>query len=264
MYKEIRARSVAKAVSHRILGTLTTTLIAFFFTGRWSIALTIGGVEVVSKILIFYFHERAWDRIPFGRRRCQPAVLWLTGLPCSGKTTIADGVCQALKKKGLPVEHLDGDTIRNLFPKTGFSKEERNAHIQRVGYLASKLEKHGVFVIASFISPYEETRQLVRGLCHNFVEIYLSTPLAVCEQRDVKGLYRKAREGKIESYTGISDPYEVPVRPELQMDTSQIAPEDAVAMVVAYVEKHFVRKVMKKKMRQARRLVQTSVPLAAE
>jgi len=264
IYKEIRTRSIAKATSHRILGTLTTTLIAFFFTGQLAIALTIGGVEIISKLFIYYFHERIWDKISFGKKRCQPAVLWFTGLPCSGKTTTAKEVYKTLKKRSLPVEHLDGDTIRNLFPNTGFSKGARDSHIQRVGYLASKLEQHGVFVIASFISPYEETRRFVRQLCHNFVEIYLSTPLEICEARDIKGLYKQAREGSIKWYTGISDPYEVPTNPEIEIDTSKISLETAVEQIVNYLEKHFMRKLTREKKPREKELSQIPITSVVE
>lgn len=169
-------------------------------------------------------------------KKLKPAVLWFTGLSGSGKSTVSERVYPILKERGYRVEHLDGDVIRDIFPKTGFSKEDRNAHIKRVGYLASRLQAHGVFVIGSFISPYKESREFVRNLCEDFVEIYISTPLEECERRDVKGLYEKARKGEITQFTGIDDPYEAPENPELEIDTTDISVDKAVDMVLEYLE----------------------------
>lgn len=168
--------------------------------------------------------------------KLKPAVLWFTGLSGSGKSTISEKVYPILKNRGYRTEHLDGDAIRDIFPKTGFGKEDRIAHIKRVGYLASRLQAHGVFVIGSFISPYKESRDFVRNLCEDFIEIYISTPLEECERRDVKGLYEKARSGEIKQFTGIDDPYEEPENPELEIDTTNITIDKAVEMVIAYLE----------------------------
>ena len=159
-------------------------------------------------------------------------VLWLTGLPASGKSTLAQEVCKVLENKGLAVEHLDGDNIRELFPQTGFDRASRNAHIRRMGFLASKLEKHGVVVVASFISPYRESREAVRKMCRNFYEVYLNTPLEICKSRDPKGLYRQAMEGKIMNFTGIQDPYEPPQHPQLVLDTSKFSILEATDQIL--------------------------------
>ena len=161
-----------------------------------------------------------------------PAVIWLTGLPGSGKSTIAERVVEYLSKNGDRVEHLDGDIVRKLFPQTGFTKEERDRHIRRVGYLAALLEKHDVTVVASFISPYREAREFVRSLCKNFIEVHIATPLEVCEQRDPKGLYAKARKGEIKDFTGIDDPYEEPLKPDLRIDTTHQTVEESVKVVI--------------------------------
>jgi adenylylsulfate kinase len=150
-------------------------------------------------------------------------VLWFTGLPASGKSTLAEEIYNILDEKGYDLEHLDGDKVREQFPNTGFDRVAREDHIRRVGFMASKLEKHGVIVIASFISPYRDSRNSVRKMCQNFYEIYLNTPLEVCKQRDPKGLYRRAMEGKITNFTGIQEPYEPPIQPELILDTSQLS-----------------------------------------
>lgn len=166
----------------------------------------------------------------------KPTVLWFTGLSGSGKSTISEKVYAFLKDQGYEIEHLDGDAVREVFPTTGFSKEERNSHVKRVGFVASLLQKHGVFVVASFISPYQDARDFVRDMCEDFTEIHISTPLKVCEERDVKGLYAKARSGEIDNFTGISDPYEEPEDPELSIDTTDISVDEGVQMVIEYLE----------------------------
>jgi len=166
----------------------------------------------------------------------KPTVLWFTGLSGSGKSTISEKVYARLKEEGYEVEHLDGDAVREVFPSTGFSKEERDNHVKKVGFIASLLQKHGVFVVASFISPYQDARDFVRDRCEDFTEVYISTPLDVCEARDVKGLYEKARAGEIDNLTGISDPYEPPEDPELDIDTTDITPEEGVQMVFDYLQ----------------------------
>ncbi len=160
-------------------------------------------------------------------------VLWFTGLSGSGKSTIARGLVDALEQRGVPVEYLDGDTIRDIFPGTGFSREERDAHIRRVGYLASRLERHGITVVASLVSPYRASRDFVGGLCQRFTEIWVATPLEECERRDVKGLYARARRGEIRQFTGIDDPYEAPLDPDLVLETTDLTVEAAVATVLA-------------------------------
>ena len=123
-----------------------------------------------------------------------PAVIWFTGLPASGKSSVADWLAAELgRTASTRLERLDGDAIRQVFPETGFTKADRDAHIRRVGFLASRLEAHGVTVVASFVSPYRDTRTFVRGLCHRFIEVYVSTPLEECERRDPKGLYARGR-----------------------------------------------------------------------
>jgi adenylylsulfate kinase len=169
-------------------------------------------------------------------RRLEPAVLWFTGLSGAGKSTIAREVCERLSTVGVPVEYLDGDTIRDIFPNTGFSRAERDAHVRRVGFLASRLEHHGIFVVCALISPYRESRMSVRRLCRRFVEIYVSTPLHECERRDVKGLYGRARRGEITNFTGLDDPYEPPVDPELQIDTSAVSLSEATDLVMGVLE----------------------------
>ncbi len=160
-------------------------------------------------------------------------VLWFTGLSGSGKSTIATKVHEELERQGRDVEYMDGDALREVFPNTGFSREEREEHLRRTGYMASRLAAHGVTVVASFVSPYRESRDFIRKLCRDFVEIYVATPLDECERRDVKGLYARARRGEIRNFTGIDDPYEPPEHPELTLDTRALSVDECVAKVLA-------------------------------
>jgi adenylylsulfate kinase len=186
-------------------------------------------------MLLYFGHERLWNNVHYGIRERRPAVIWLTGLSGSGKSTIAEKLYEEMIKRNLRVEHLDGDRVREIFPRTGFTKEERDRHIRRIGFLASMLEKNGVFVIASFIAPYKESRDFVRNSCINYKEIYLSTPLEECEKRDPKGLYAKVRSGEIKNFTGVDDPYEIPENPALTIDTSKYSIEESTKMVLKAV-----------------------------
>ena len=159
------------------------------------------------------------------------SVLWFTGLPAAGKSTLAVAVCDALATHGLRIERLDGDAVRVLAP-TGFGRADRDAHVTRVGFMASRLEHHGITVVCALISPYQEARQRVRAMCRRFIEIYVATPLEECERRDPKGLYARARRGEITNLTGVNDPYEPPQQPELVLDTSKLSVDEAVALVL--------------------------------
>ncbi|HZN98592.1 MAG TPA: adenylyl-sulfate kinase [Gemmatimonadales bacterium] len=174
-----------------------------------------------------------------GGTRAAAPVLWFTGLSGSGKTTIAIRVHQELVRRGVEVEYIDGDALREVFPQTGFTRAEREEHLRRTGYMASRLSVHGVTVVASFVSPYRESRDFIRRLCPNFAEIYVATPLEECERRDVKGLYARARRGELRNFTGIDDPYETPERPELTLDTQALSVEQCVAKVLEQFEEQF-------------------------
>ncbi len=148
-------------------------------------------------------------------------VLWFTGLSGSGKSSVADKVSEKLKKSNQHIERLDGDVVRQTLTKDlGFSKEDRDENIKRIGFVASMLSKNGVGVLASFISPYKQQRDNLRQETTNFMEVYCKCPLEVCEKRDTKGLYAKARSGEIKNFTGVSDPYQEPENPEIVLDTS--------------------------------------------
>lgn len=160
-------------------------------------------------------------------------TVWFTGLSGAGKTTICQAVEQALRLQNCKVEVLDGDIIReNLTKGLGFSKEDRDENIRRIGFVAHLLTRNGVIVLVSAISPYRAMREEVRQRIGNFVEVYVSTPLEVCEQRDVKGLYKRARAGQIKQFTGIDDPYEPPLSPEVECKTQQETIDQSVTKVL--------------------------------
>lgn len=164
-----------------------------------------------------------------------PAVLWLTGLSGAGKTTIAQALVARLTAAGAEAELIDGDVMRQVFPGTGFTRADRDAHVRRVGYLASRLEAHGTTVVAALISPYRDSRAFVRAACRRFVEIHVATDLAECERRDPKGLYRRARAGEITQFTGIDDPYEPPAAPEIVVDTMRESADAAADRILAWL-----------------------------
>jgi adenylylsulfate kinase len=168
--------------------------------------------------------------------RSDAPVFWFTGLSGSGKSTIAVRVHEELVRRGIDAEYIDGDALREVFPHTGFTRVDREEHLRRTGYMASRLAAHGVTVVASFVSPYRESREFIRKLCPAFAEIYVATPLEECERRDVKGLYARARRGELTNFTGIDDPYEVPEHPELTLDTRTLSVEQSVARVLALYE----------------------------
>jgi adenylyl-sulfate kinase len=164
-------------------------------------------------------------------------TLWFTGLSGAGKTTMALAVENELRARGLKVERLDGDTVRqSLTRDLGFSKEDRDKNIERVTFVAKLLSRNGVAVLASFISPYRETRAMVRRETTNFVEVFVNAPLDVCVARDVKGMYAKAFRGEIKEFTGVSDPYEEPDKPEITLNTHLETVEESLAKCLAYLE----------------------------
>ncbi len=159
-------------------------------------------------------------------------TLWLTGLSGAGKTTITQALEKKLREGGYGIEVLDGDVVRtNLTKGLGFSKEDRDENIRRIGFVANLLTRHGVIVLVSAISPYREIREEVKGKIGDFVEVFVNAPLAVCEGRDVKGLYAKARKGEIKGFTGIDDPYEPPTNPEVECRTDLETLEESVDKV---------------------------------
>ncbi len=167
-------------------------------------------------------------------------VVWLTGRPSSGKTTLSQYIKEQLCGAGHKVEWLDGDVVRHeLCRDLGFSMEDRNENVRRIGFVAELLSRNGIIVLVSAISPYRAARAEVRQRVGNFIEVYVNAPLSVCQSRDVKGLYRKAQNGELKGLTGFDDPYEPPLWPEVQCRTGEETIEESARKVIACIGSAF-------------------------
>jgi len=164
-------------------------------------------------------------------------TLWFTGLSGAGKSTLSEAVEAKLRARGCPVEVLDGDIVRmNLSKGLSFSKEDRDINVRRIGFVANLLSRNGVVAITAAISPYRAIRDEIRRMTKNFVEVYVDASLEVCEARDVKGLYAKARAGEIKEFTGIDDPYEPPLNPEVVCHTAEESIEESTNKIISKLE----------------------------
>jgi adenylylsulfate kinase len=164
-------------------------------------------------------------------------VVWLTGLSGAGKSTVAAKLAPTLAERGHRVELLDGDEVRtNLCQGLGFSRADRDTNVARIGYVAGKLAKHGVAVLVAAISPYRQARDQVRAQVDHFVEVHVAAPVATCAERDPKGLYAKALTGEIQHFTGVSDPYEPPLAPEVTLHTEAQTVDESVHQVIAWLQ----------------------------
>ncbi|HKV42082.1 MAG TPA: adenylyl-sulfate kinase [Blastocatellia bacterium] len=171
------------------------------------------------------------------------AVIWFTGLSGAGKTTLSQAISSKLIQESLRVEALDGDQVReNLSKGLGFSKEDRDANVRRIGFVARLLARNGVVVLASAISPYRQSRDDVKSLVEEdgvrFVEVFVTCPMDVLVERDVKGLYKKALAGEIKNFTGVSDPYEDPLSPDIVVDSSKEQVERSVQRLLSFLRKN--------------------------
>ncbi len=241
MYKETNKRSLVKGISWRLVATTTTVLIVYFFFGRLDLALAAGVVETILKIMLYWAHERVWMKIRWGKQKIEPFNLWFTGLPLSGKTTIADRVYEKLKELDIPLERIDSKDIRELIPNVGFSREERNRHMIRIGHLIQTLQNNSISTIASFVSPYRESRKTIRQMVKNNVVVYVKADVESCKQRDYKGVYEKALRGELQNFSGINDVYEEPQHAEIVIDTDKLSVDEAVEKIVNYIKKNNVK-----------------------
>ena len=215
---------------------------------------SISGTQVREKYLNNGRRLPAWFTRPevaeilaeaYPPRHRQGVCIWFTGLSGAGKSTTAEVLTVLLEQHGRQVTVLDGDVVRtNLSKGLGFSKEDRDTNVRRIGYVAAEIVRHGGVVIAAAVSPYRVTRNEVRNMIgeDRFIQVFVDTPLDVCEQRDVKGMYARARRGEITGFTGIDDPYEPPVSPEITLDTLKLTPEENARLILRYVQEGgFVR-----------------------
>jgi adenylylsulfate kinase len=187
-----------------------------------------------------YWHQGKISRLEREQRNAHKSfVLWFTGLSASGKSTFAQAVEHALHQRGLQVMVLDGDNVRHgLCSDLGFKAEDRNENLRRIGEVAKLFVEAGIIVLAAFVSPYRKDREQVRSMLPHgdFYEVFCDCDLSVCEERDPKGLYKKARAGEIRNFTGISDPYEPPVKPDMVFDTGRSSVEENLTKLIGQLE----------------------------
>jgi adenylylsulfate kinase len=222
----LNKKNITKSISYRIYSSLITFIIAYILTQNLTASISIGILDSIIKIFSYYFFEGIWAKITGIKNK--PCVIFLTGLSGSGKTTIANALMEKYKKSGVVPVLLDGDEIRKVIQQNGFDEASRKKHNLNVGYMASLLEAQGNVVIVSLISPYADVRNTIREMCKHFIEVYLSTDINVCIQRDPKGLYAKALKGELKDFTGISAPYFAPEKPEVNIDTNIVSIKNSV------------------------------------
>jgi len=232
-----KKRSWLKSILWRVIGIFLLGGLGWWLTGNWQqttlIVITFHGIRMV----LYYYYERVWEHIDWGwsLAKVNPGgvTIWFTGLPSSGKSTIAEALAARLKGDGYKVERLDGDIIRqHLWRELGFTKEDRDENIRRAAFLAGLFTRNSIMTITTFISPYRELRRQARESIGAFVEVYVKCPVEVCMQRDPKGLYRKALAGEISNFTGVSDPYEEPLNPEVLIESDKETVEESVTKVM--------------------------------
>ncbi len=240
MQRDSRRRTVLKAVTWRTSATLTTTVLVYLFTGELSVAIEVGLLEFVAKLVFYYAHERLWDKIRFGKVELEPVVLWITGIPGSGKTLLGDMIYEELRNRNLKVQRLDSRDVRPLFPDIGFSREQVNHHIKRTGYLASMLEENGIVTVASFVSPYEESRQFVRGICRNYVEVHMDVSVATVRRAGVCDLYEQSTNGAVENLPGVDFEFEKSEDTEFVLTGAEDSLEAARDEIVDYLFERFL------------------------
>lgn len=241
MYKETNKRSIVKGISWRLLATGTTIVIVYIFFKRLDLAIAAGLIETILKVGLYWAHERLWFKVRWGRERIEPFNLWFTGLPLSGKTTIADRVYEELEKLYIPLERLDSKDIREVIPDIGFSREDRNRHMHRIGHSVKTLQNNSISTVCSFVSPYRESRKTIREMVKNNIVVYIKADLESCKKRDYKGVYEKALRGELQNFTGVNDVYEEPQHAEIVIDTDKMGVNEAVEVILKYIKNNYKR-----------------------
>lgn len=226
---------LSKSIVYRCVSSSITVFVSYFVTKNIKFGLSIGAIDLLFKIINYYTFDTIWEAI--FRKRIRPCVVWITGLSGSGKSTIAGELVSNFEKQSIPYVMLDGDEIRKVIKETGYDFHSRRKHNLNVAYMASMLERQGNVVIVSLISPYKEVRQECRSICNNFIEVFVDTPLEICEERDAKGLYKKARTGEIEDFTGVSSPYEISDFREITIHTPTQSIENGAKQIFNYLKK---------------------------
>lgn len=258
-------RHILKTISWRIVGTLDTMMVGWVVTGNILVGMKIGGFEIATKMILYFLHERVWYNFKFGTPKAQldnttnnvveqpmqvnredrshlmqhkPLVIWMTGLSGSGKSTLANALTKELQEKRIHTFSLDGDNVRlGLNRDLGFTAESRQENIRRVAEVAKLMADAGLVVVVSFISPFRADREQAKQIIgqSDFMEVFVDCPLAVCEERDVKGLYKKARNGEIKEFTGIDSPYEAPLQADITVSTATQSIETSVEQLSSFI-----------------------------
>ena len=228
-----KKRSFWKAITWRLVAIIILVAVAFITTGDIKSTSLIALCYNTIQVFVFFLHERLWNFIKWGKTKGM--FIQMTGLSGAGKTTLARAVEKKLKTKGLKVEIIDGDEYREgLCKDLGFSKEDRNTNIRRLGFVGKVLSRNNVVTIMSAINPYEELRKELEGTC-GAKTVFIKCPVEKCIERDVKGLYAKALSGEIKNFTGISDPFEEPSNPALIVNTSTTNLKDSVEALEGFI-----------------------------
>jgi len=262
-------RHLLKTLSWRLLGSIDTFFLGWIITGTFRIGLQIGGLEVITKMVLYFVHERLWHKIRFGlpgrvtkadavkkahrqhlfrqrvaiNRQQREALnnspsftIWLTGLSASGKSTIASALDEWLFNAGYRSYVIDGDNTRlGINSDLSFSKEDRSENIRRVAEICKLFNDAGVIVIASFISPFANDREQAKQVIgiDSMIEVFVHASVETCKSRDKKGLYKLAEEGKIKDFTGVNSPYEIPQSPDIRISTEHTTVDDCVKQIIA-------------------------------
>jgi adenylylsulfate kinase len=274
-------RDVLKTISWRIVGSIDTAMLGWIITGHLKVGMQIGALELATKMFLYFVHERVWHRFQFGkpskakiasevRRENRPnlfkqqitinrrqreelngspaSTIWLTGLSGSGKSTIASGLDEWFYNQTYRCYLLDGDNTRlGINSDLSFTEEDRAENIRRVAEICKLFNEAGIIVVASFISPFEKDRETAARIIgpDNFKLVHIDASVETCKQRDTKGLYKLAEEGKLKNFTGVDSPYEIPANAAVSIPTDKATPEESLWYLTEYVSKNILGKVSK-------------------
>jgi len=238
MIRSTLKRQITKAISWRVLGFLVLLGLGWLLTGAVGTSLILATIHTMIQIVLYVLHERLWDRTAWGQRAEPERVIWLTGLPCAGKSTLAEIVAANLREHGRTVVVLDGDVLRSgLCSDLGFSAADRAENLRRVREVAKILSMSGIVVLVAVITPYEADRQRLKHEIPSCLLIWIDTSATECERRDVKGMWARAREGSLRGFTGVDDVYDKPTNPDVIVRTEGQTPAESAQIIMASLEK---------------------------
>lgn len=210
IYKNTNKRYIIKGITWRILATVTTMIIIYLFFGNIELAIAAGFLETILKIILYWWHEKIWDKLKLGKKKIEPFNIVIFGLPLSGKTEIANQLFQKIREqnKKILIERIDSKEIRQLIPELGYKKEDVIIHFKRISYLINILQKNHISSISSFVLPYQESRDYLKKNNNRNILIYIDSSIEICKSRDTQGKYQKAKEKIYENFPGVNGIYE--------------------------------------------------------